>query len=270
MNKAAEMKMLRKTSIAGGAMVGFACIALLLGASVAWAGGLVGRPAFCVGRDGVAMTLEFSNMCYAVEATDPSTDGQGDEVQTQRGLLRATFGLAPGMDVDIALGTANLSFPDGPSDFSTFRSDWGFAWGGGLRAGYPFQKEPWQLQFSMNYLGFRAEGETANEQKILRSQYVWQELSPTLTVGYRFGQLTPFVGAMKTILFGVRETEVGFLGAVRPGLGGRENYTDGKQKPQGLVGVDYLFPDGYYLTAQVSASGQGQWGFSLGLAQALK
>lgn len=256
--------------MAGGLMTGLVCLALLLGASAGWAGGLVGRPAFCLGSDGVAMTVEFSNMCYAVQATGAPSEEQGDKVQTQRGLLRATFGVAPGLDVDLALGTANLSFPDSPADFSTFRSEWGFAWGGGLRAGYPFQDELWQLQLSMNYIGFRAEGETANSQKVLRSEYVWQELTPTLTVGYRFGQLTPFVGAMQAILFGVRETEVEFLGAVKPALGGKQNYTDGKQKPQGLMGVDWRFPDGYFLTAQISASGQGQWGFSLGLAQALK
>jgi hypothetical protein len=251
-------------------MMGFILLALLLEATVACAGGLVGRPAFCLGKDGTAITLEFSNMCYALKATNTAGEEQGDEVQTQRGLLRATFGIAPGADVDVAMGTANLSFPNGPKDFSTFRSDWGFAWGGGVRAGYPFQKEPWQLQLSMNYLGFQAKGETASQQKAVYNEYIWQELSPTLTAGYRFGRITPFVGAMQTILFGTRKTEVEFLGIERPTLGGKQSYIDGKQNPQGILGVDYLLPDGYYLTAQVSGSGQGQWGFSLGLAQALK
>jgi hypothetical protein len=75
---------------------------------------------------------------------------------------------------------------------------------------------------------------------------------------------------MQVILFGTRETDVEFLGAARPGAGGKTSYTNMDQKPQLLLGADWLLPDGYYVTAQVSSSGGEQWGFSVGLAQALK
>ncbi|MBU1935818.1 hypothetical protein KKG05_00335, partial [bacterium] len=61
-----------------------------------------------------------------------------------------------------------------------------------------------------------------------------------------------------------------FLGAARPGAGGQTDYTNMDQNPQALLGVDWLLPDGYYVVAQVSSSGGKQWGFSVGLAQALK
>lgn len=251
-------------------MFGFVLLIFAVSAPAAFAGGLVGRPAFCIGSDAVAMTLEFSNMHYVIEASGLEGEGQRHKVQTQRGLLRASFGIARRIDADIAVGTANLSFPGGPEGYSTFRSDWSLAWGGGIRFGYPLREELWQLQLSASYLRFTAEGETANTRKTLRSRYAWQEFSPTLTVGYRFGQLTPYVGAMQTILFGTRDITVEFLGAERHGAGGKQSYTDSKRKPQGLLGVDWLLPDGYYVTAQVSASGQGEWGFSFGLAQALR
>jgi len=251
-------------------MYKFVLLLIAISAPIAWAGGLVGRPAFCVGSDVVAMTLEFSDMHYAVKAVSLQGADKKDKIETQRGLLRATFGITPGIDADIALGTANLSFPGGPEGYSTFRSDWSFAWGGGIRLGYPYGEEPWQLQLSASYIGFKAEGETASEQKTITNYYTWQEFSPTLTAGYRFGRLTPYVGLMRTILFGTRDTRVEFLGTERSGVGGKENYTDGKQKPQGLLGVDWHLPDNYYLTVQISASGSNEWGFSLGLAQALK
>lgn len=255
---------------AEGEMYKFVVLFIAVSASIAQAGGLVGRPAFCVGSDVVAMTLEFSNMHYAVDAVSSDGGDRKDKVDTQRGLLRTTFGITPGIDADIALGTANLSFPEGPEGYSTFRSDWAFAWGGGVRFGYPSGEELWQLQLSVSYIGFKAEGETVSEQKAITSYYTWQEFSPTLTAGYRFGKFTPYIGVMQTILFGTRDTRVEFLGTERPGAGGKENYTDGKQSPQGLLGVDWLLPDGYYLTAQVSTSGKNEWGFSLGLAQALR
>ena len=75
---------------------------------------------------------------------------------------------------------------------------------------------------------------------------------------------------MQVILFGTRETDVEFLGVVRPGAGGKTTYTKMEPNPQALFGVDWLLPDGYYVTAQVSTSGGDQWGFSVGLAQSLK
>jgi len=248
-------------------MIWMILLGLGIGTPAAWAGGLVGRPAFCIGSHGTAMTLEFSSMRYAFESDGVEGDGKAE---TQRGLLRATFGLSPGFDADLALGTANLSFPGGPEGYSTFRSDWALAWGGGCRIGYPFADEPWQVQLSASYIGFRAEGETANMQKSIFSQYTWQEFSPALTAGYRFGQVTPYVGIMQTYLFGTRETAVKFLGVERPGLGGTQSYSDASGGTQGLLGVDWRLPDGYYVTARGCASGHGQWGFSLGLAQALK
>ncbi|MFH1010865.1 MAG: hypothetical protein V1784_06500 [bacterium] len=257
----------RGSFVGGGKMVWLILLGLAIGAPAGWAGGLVGRPAFCIGSHGTAMTLEFSTMRYAFETTGVQEEGKAE---TQRGLLRATFGLAPGLDADLALGTANLSFPGGPEGYSTFRSDWALAWGGGCRFGYPFQGEPWQLQLSASYIGFRAEAETANMQKAIFSRYTWQEFTPALTAGYRFGQVTPYVGVMQTFLFGTRETTVEFLGVVRPSLGGKQSYADASGKAQGLLGVDWRLPDGYYVTARGCASGQGQWGFLLGLAQALK
>ena len=245
-------------------------IAFIIGTQAAMAGGLVGRPSFCLGDKGVAMTLEFSRMHYVTDAAEPALGGEKEKIETQRGILRATFGVARGIDIDVALGTANLRFPEPPEGYSMFESDWSVAWGGGFRFGYPTASQPWQLQLSASYLGFQAEGEAVSEAKILRTSYAWQELTPAVTAGYRFGQFTPYVGVMQVILFGTRETDVEFLGAVRPGAGGKMDYTNMDQKPQALLGVDWLLPDGYYVTAQVSSSGGDQWGFSVGLAQALK
>jgi hypothetical protein len=251
-------------------MFGIVLLIIAACAPMAFGGGLVGRPAFCIGTDAVAMTVEFSGMRYSIENDAYVGGAQDDEVETQRGLLRASFGLAPGVDADVAAGTADLSFRSGPPGYSTFRSGWSFAWGGGVRLGYPHGREPWQLQLSASYLGFIADGETSNAQKTLNSRYTWQELTPTLTAGYRFGRLTPYVGLMQTVLFGTRETSVKFLGIERPDTGGKRSYTDVKQKPHGLLGVDWLLPDGYYVTAGLSASGRGEWGFAVGVAQALK
>jgi hypothetical protein len=258
---------MKEKSMGGGKMIRLAILALAIGVQTGWAGGLVGRPAFCVGDKGTAMTLEFSNMRYSVKSAGVA---EASQVETQRGLLRATFGVARGTDIDLAVGTANLVFPDSPDGYSTFRSDWSFAWGGGFRFGYPFEKEPWQVQLSASYIGFRADGKTSNPQKMIESQYTWQEFTPMLTGGYRIGQFTPYIGVMQPFLFGVRETTVEFLGTVRPALGGKQSYSDGNQKAQALLGVDWLFPNGYSATVQASIGGKDAWGFTLGLAQTLK
>lgn len=234
------------------------------------AGGLLGRPVFCIGDDAVAMTLEFSQMHYA---TDNIIRGDGigtEKIETQRGMLRATFGLTQSIDADLAIGTANLNFPEAPEGYSVYESNWDLAWGGGIRFGYPSTNTPWQLQFGASYLGFQAEGEVTNDTKVLFTRYAWQEFTPTLSVGYRFGQFIAYVGAIQAILFGTRETTVEYLGTERPGAGGKAEYTDAKQRPQGLFGVEWLFPDGYHLTTQISTGGEGRWGFSIGIAQALK
>lgn len=251
-------------------MFGIVVLIIALCAPMAFGGGLVGRPAFCIGTDAVAMTVEFSGMHYAVENDAYEGAAQDDEVETQRVLLRASFGLAPGIDADVAAGTADLRFRSGPANYSAYHSNWSFAWGGGLRLGYPHRQELWQLQLSASYLGFIADGETSSAQKTLSNKYIWQEFTPTLTVGYRFGRVTPYMGLMQTVLFGTRETTVEFLGAERPDAGGKRSYTDVTQRLQGLLGVNWLLPDGYYVTAGVSASGQGEWGFSLGVAQSLR
>ena len=246
-------------------------IAFIIGTQAAMAGGLVGRPSFCLGDKAVAMTLEFSRMHYAANTTEePALGGETEKIETQRGLLRATFGVAQGVDIDMAVGTANLQFPDPPEGYSMYESDWSIAWGGGFRLGYPSMQQPWQLQLSASYLGFHADGEAVSEAKILHTRYTWQELTPTVTAGYRFGQFTPYIGAMQVILFGTRVTDVEFLGTVRPSAGGKTTYTNLEPKPQMLLGVDWLLPDGYYVTTRISASGKEQWGFSVGLAQALK
>ncbi|MBK6909751.1 MAG: hypothetical protein IPK53_06700 [bacterium] len=239
--------------------------AMLLLTSAATA--MVGGPLFCVGNKVTSMTVEVERVDYSVPMS-ADLSGRGGS-QTQRLFLTGSYGLAEFVDAHVKLGAADLNFDEFNNGFSPFASDPSFAWGAGLKAGIPFN-EKLQLNASCDYIGFNAEGEVSRTGRTISNKYLWQELRPAVTLGYRISDVTPYVGVSKTFLTGNREFTVAYNGNILDAASGSETYTDGEQPISPLVGLEWHLPDGYSLTGEAASGEDGNFGISIGLSQALR
>ena len=238
--------------------------ALLVGLSAAFA--MSGAPVFCIGEKMTGMTVEGTQTAMKLNGED----GESDSFTSQRLMLTAHYGLMPNMDCAIQLGASNLSFGELSSGYSEFSADWAFAWGGGVRFGYPDVATPFQVLAAVNYFGFQPQGQTSNGTKNISTNYLWHEVTPVLTAGYAVGAVVPYVGISKPYLFGNKDVNVSFNGQEFPAAGGKTNYSDGEQAIRGLFGLEWRWPDGYSLSAEAAASGDRLWTVSIGIAQLLK
>jgi hypothetical protein len=124
---------------------------------------------------------------------------------------------------------------------------------------------------AVKYFGFQPKGTTTTASgRTVETQYLWHELTPTLTAGYSVGALVPFVGVQKPFLFGRKDVSVAFNGQAVPSASGRSNYNDAEQDIRGIVGVEWRWPDGYSLTGEAAVAPEGAWTLSLGVSQILK
>jgi len=241
-----------------------AVLILVGGAALAMNGG----PVFCVGPQMTSMTVEVSQANLQLPS-DRAGDGWETAV-SQRGFLVARYGLSPGCDFAARVGSANLSFSDLPSGYSDVTGSWAFAWGASARLGFPLKPDRYQVIAAVDYVGFQPTTSTTLGQKTIESEYLWNEVSPSLTAGYRFGWLLPYVGVMKPYLFGRRDVKVTLQGQELTSAGGASDYSDGEQPLRGLLGFEWRLPDGYSFGAEVAGDTEGMWTLSIGLAQVLK
>jgi len=242
-----------------------AVIALL--SLTAIANAMVGGPLFCVGNKVTSMTVELERADYDVPmAADLS--GYGGS-HSQRLMLTGRYGLTSFLDAQAKIGAADLNFDEFSNGFSTFASDPSFAWGAGIVAGIPFN-EKLQINASINYLGFGAEGDVTRSGRAISNKYLWQEIRPAVTVGYRIADMTPYVGASKTYLTGNRDFTVSYNGSVLEAASGSETYADGEQPVCPLAGLEWHLPDGYSFTAEAASGENGNWNLSIGLSQTLR
>ena len=240
-------------------------LGLILVLSFPAARAMTGGPVFTIGEKMSGMTVE------ATQAKMKLTSSTGTEnFGSQRIMLTARYGLLSNVDCAAQLGTSNISFEKLPVGYSEFSSDWGFAWGGNIRVGFPEQANPFQVMAALNYFGFAPTGKTSNGSKSVSTTYQWHEVSPTLSAGYAVGAMIPYLGVTKSFLFGNKDVEVSFNGQEFPSAGGRSAYRDGDQSVRGLAGLEWRWPDGYSICAEASAGGDGVWALSLGIAQVLK
>jgi len=240
-------------------------LALLMSLSAANA--MVGGPVFCIGEKMTGMTVEATQAAIKL---NNSGSGQSDNFRSQRVMLSARYGLLANADAAFQLGASNLSISDLPSGYSEFSTEWSFAWGCGIRAGYPEVAHPFQVIAAVNYFGFQPNGQTGNGTKSISSKYGWHEISPVISAGYAVGPVVPYVGLTKPFLFGSKTMDVTFNGQTYPAAGGRTNYSDGEQSMRGLIGLEWRWPDGYSLSAEGAAGSDGLWTLSVGVSQVLK
>jgi hypothetical protein len=237
---------------------------LLLAASVS---AMVGGPMFTIGKQITSMTVEASQ----VEMKVPIEEGGSDRsnMVSKRIFLIGRYGLDSNIEMDIKLGAADLTFDELGGGFSEYSSSPALAWGVGIRAGYPAE-ENYEVIGSLSYVGYRAEASTEKANKSISSKYLWQEVIPTVAVGYKFRNLLPYVGVQKPYLFGTRDFSTSFNGQAVPSASGSEGYSDGEQDIRGLIGLEYRMPDGYSLSGEASTTSEGTWTLSIGLAQSLR
>jgi hypothetical protein len=245
-------------------------IALLAVTSTSMAIGMVGGPVFCIGERQTSMTVEVSKINMEVPISDASSNGLKEDMTSQRLFLTGRYGLASWLDVDVRLGTADLRFNDSPQGYTNYVADLSFAWGAGLRLGIPFDNSPYKFTLGASYTGYKPTGNSTKGLKTVSTNYLWQEVSPSVTFGYQLGKFVPYVGATKPFLFGKRDVKVVFNGQEFPTAGGKENYSDGKQAIRGLAGLEWKLPDGYSATAEVAGTTDGLWMFFIGFAQVIK
>jgi hypothetical protein len=223
---------------------------------------VTGGPVFCVGKQTTAMT---------VEATKISMDfGQSDRTVSNRLMLTARWGLLDGLDLSGSLGTADLAFNRLVGGYSDYRAPWSFAWGAGLRAGWPQEPKTYQILGIVNYVGYQPAGSTTSGVLEKNSSYLFNEISPVLIGGMKFGAMTPYVGVTKPFLFGRKDLTVKFRGADYPALGGRTNYSDSEQALRGILGLEWKLPEGYSIGAEGASTTDGAWYVGVSLAQVLK
>jgi hypothetical protein len=242
-----------------------ALIVILLGASAGMA--MVGGPVFTIGKQITSMTVAASQVEMAVPMT--ATGTERENMVSRRIFLIGRFGLENFADMDVKLGAADLTYNDLGQGFSEYSSSPALAWGTGLRAGFP-EDEAYQVTGSLSYLGYHADATSERGSKSINSKYLWQEVTPSITVGYKFGNLVPYAGVLKPFLFGTRDYTVSFNGQPVASATGKDSYTDGEQELRGLMGLEWHMPDGYSISGEASTTSSGTWTLSIGLAQALK
>ncbi len=244
-------------------------IPLILLACVAGSAfGMSGAPVFLVGQKTTVMTAEGAH--GVMELNSPSSTVADDKFSSDRVLITARYGVLPNVDVAAQIGGANLNFKDLPAGYSEFDANWTFSWGADARVGFPVKPQAYQVVAAVKYFGFRPSGTTGTEDKRIESQYLWNEISPTLTAGYIVGPVVPYVGIMKPYLFGQKDVDVTFNGQQYATAGGKSTFSDGEQSIRGLLGVEWRWPNGYSLAAEAAAASNGIWTVSLGVSQVLK
>lgn len=227
---------------------------------------MVGGPLFCVGRQVTSMTVEAEQSNIKVPMSD-LIDGRGGS-KSKRLFLTGRYGLQDFLDGQIKIGAADLNFDDFENGFSSFSSSPSLAWGAGLRAGFAFT-EKIELNASLGYVGFSADGEVKRTGRSISNKYLWQEVTPAVTLGYRISEVTPYLGVTKVYLIGRRDFDVTYNGDLLELASGSESFSDGKQPISPIVGLEWHLPDGYSITGE-AASGDGDWSFSIGLSQAIR
>jgi hypothetical protein len=238
---------------------------LLLIATTAFS--MVGGPIFPIGTQMTAMTVEASRV--TLKTVSPS--GSGSQAGTSdRMFLAARYGILPNVDVSAELGTSNLGFAKLYGGYSDFKANWSFAWGAGIRAGFPLGSPRYQAIGVLQYTGFQPKGSSTNGLQSVSSKYLWHEVTPSVAVGGRFGPLVPYLGVSKPYLFGSRSMIVSMHGREFPAAGGQTVYSDGQQPLRGVIGLEWKLPEGYSLTAEGTTTPGGVWTVSCGVAQVLK
>lgn len=227
---------------------------------------MVGGPLFCVGRQVSSMTVEAERSSMKVPMAD-LTEGRGGS-DSKRLFLTGRYGIQDFLDGQAKIGAADLNFDDFENGFSPFSSSPSLAWGAGLRLGFSFT-ERFELNANLSYVGFSAEGEVTRTGRSISSKYLWQEVTPAVTIGYRVSEVTPYVGVTKVYLLGRRDYDVTYNGDLLELASGSESFSDGEQPISPLVGLEWHLPDGYSITGE-AASGDGDWSVSVGLSQALR
>jgi hypothetical protein len=228
---------------------------------------MVGAPVFTIGKQLTSMTVEYTQVEMDVPFTSDGSTHQ--TMLSQRLFLIGRYGLENNIDMGIKLGVADLSYNKLGGGYSDYASSPAFSWGVGLRAGYP-TGEKYQITGSLSYLGFKADATTRAGDKSITSKYGWQEVVPSVTFGYRIGDVVPYVGAQKPYLFGTKEYTVSYNGQNVPAAGGDGSYMDGEQALRGLFGLEWIIPDGYSISGEASVTSSGTWILSAGLAQAIR
>ncbi|MBI5059423.1 hypothetical protein HZB60_06545 [candidate division KSB1 bacterium] len=232
------------------------------------ASAMAGGPAFIVPPQMTSMNVEGGQLMS--ELAGGAGTSATDQLSSQRVSLTARYGLAPGVDAGLSVGSANLTFSELSGDYGDFTSNWSLAWGANVHVGLPTTDTPYQVVGSLHYFGFQPGGKTSNGMKSIDSKYTWHEVTPVLIGGYRFGSLIPYLGVSKPFLFGEKSVKVSFNGQEYASAGGKLNYTDAEQSFRGLFGLEWKLPEGYSLNAEAAASMEGHWTLSLGLAQVLR
>ncbi|NUO18417.1 hypothetical protein HUU59_03105 [bacterium] len=242
----------------------------IIGLSLAISGSvqaMVGGPTFCVGNQVTSMTVEAERSSFDVPMESEASGFGGTE--SQRLFLSGRYGLTDFLDGQLKFGVANLDFNEFNNGFSPFSSSPSLAWGAGLKAGFPISS-PLQINLGISYLGFGAEGDVTRSGRTVSNKYLWQEVQPSLTVGYRISEVTPYVGATKVYLTGKRDYKVSYNGEFLEAASGSGSYSDGEQPISPLVGLEWHLPDGYSVTGEASSGENGNWNVSIGLSQALR
>jgi hypothetical protein len=228
---------------------------------------MVGGPVFCVGNQVTSMTVEAERTSFDVPMSTELSGVGG--TKSQRLFLTGRYGLTDFIDAQAKFGTANLDFDDFNNGFSPFSSSPSFAWGAGLKAGFPITSD-FQINMGVSYVGFNAEGDVTRSGRKVSNKYLWQEVQPSVTIGYHVSKVTPYVGLSKTYLTGKRDYEVTYDGEMLEAASGSESYSDGEQPISPLVGLQWHLPDGYAITGEAASGENGNWSISLGLSQALR
>lgn len=231
------------------------------------ASAMVGGPLFCVGNKITSMTVEAERVSYNVPMMSELSGIGG--TQSKRLMLTGRYGLADFLDAQVKFGAADLDFDEFNNGFSPFASSPSLAWGAGLKAGFPFTSR-FQLNAGVSYIGFGAEGQVTRAGRAVSNKYLWQEVQPSVTIGYRISEVTPYIGATKAYLTGKRDFEVAYDGELLEAASGSESYSDGEQPISPLVGLEWHLPDGYSVTGEAASGENGNWSISLGLSQALR
>ncbi len=239
-------------------------VALLIAAE---APAMVGGPLFCVGNRVTSMTVEAEQAKLRVPMGE-HLDGRGG-TSSKRLFLTGRYGLQDFMDGFVKIGAANLKFDDFGNGYSGFSSNPTLAWGAGLRIGFAFT-EQLELNANLAYTGFNAEGDVTRNGRTISNKYLWQEVSPALTIGYRVSEITPYIGVGQTFLMGQREYNVSYNGTALALASGSEKFSDSDQPISPIVGLEWHLPDGYSLTGEAAGGSEGDWSLSIGLSQALR
>lgn len=231
------------------------------------ASAMVGGPTFCVGNQVTSMTVEAERAAFDVPMSSEAEGFGGTE--SQRLFLTGRYGLTDFLDAQMKVGAANLDFDEFNNGFSPFSSSPSLAWGAGLKFGVPVS-EKLQLNAGVTYVGFGADGDVTRSGRTVSNKYLWQEVQPSITVGYRISEVTPYAGVTKTYLTGKRDFKVSYEGELLEAASGSESYSDGEQPISPLIGLEWHLPDGYSFTGEASSGENGNWNISLGLSQALR